>query len=292
MTIQIKSPYLMQPFSWLRGNLHTHTSNSSDSSRPPQEVIDDYASRGYDFLSLTDHDTLTDIHSLDARGMILLPGNEITSCGSHLLHLGASSRLGPQSNRQHVIDTIVQSGGLPILCHPNWGNHRDHYSRDYLHELTNYLGLELYNGIMRSDPGSPLATDRWDELLTSGRKIWGFANDDAHKESDVEVAWNVVQVKEKTVEGVLESLQHGRFYASTGVEIEHIGVVGKSITVRAKNAAKVLAIADGSRVIAETKGRALTIHVPETSTWTFIRFECWGEGEAMAWTQPFYLGEF
>ena len=65
---------------WVKGNLHAHTT-ASDGERPHQEVIDDYADRGYGFLMISDHDIYTseeDYARHDSRGMILIPGNEIT----------------------------------------------------------------------------------------------------------------------------------------------------------------------------------------------------------------------
>ncbi len=47
-------------------------------------MIDDYAARGYDFLMISDHDIHTspeDYAALDARGLVLIPGNEITRRG-------------------------------------------------------------------------------------------------------------------------------------------------------------------------------------------------------------------
>lgn len=45
--------------SWYRGNLHTH-SLWSDGDEFPESVIDWYKSRGYDFVALSDHNTLGD----------------------------------------------------------------------------------------------------------------------------------------------------------------------------------------------------------------------------------------
>src|SRR5690242_8868261 len=97
---------------WLKGNLHTHTTNS-DGERAPQAVIDDYASRGYGFLSISDHDVCTtakEYAKLDARGMVMIPGNEITANGPHMLHVDARERIEPKQERQSVIDEAMRSG--------------------------------------------------------------------------------------------------------------------------------------------------------------------------------------
>ncbi|MBU7003944.1 MAG: hypothetical protein HXS50_00155, partial [Theionarchaea archaeon] len=43
---------------WFRGNIHTHTTES-DGRLSPSEVSEFYRSRGYDFLCLTDHNTVS-----------------------------------------------------------------------------------------------------------------------------------------------------------------------------------------------------------------------------------------
>ena len=40
---------------FLKGNLHAHTT-FSDGVRSPQALIEEYESRGYDFLAITDHE--------------------------------------------------------------------------------------------------------------------------------------------------------------------------------------------------------------------------------------------
>ncbi|HEV2122824.1 MAG TPA: hypothetical protein VGW38_08625, partial [Chloroflexota bacterium] len=49
---------------WLRGNLHCHTTES-DGRLTPQQSVDWFAAAGYQFLALTDHNTITDPSALD-----------------------------------------------------------------------------------------------------------------------------------------------------------------------------------------------------------------------------------
>ncbi len=54
------NPYAERHGTWLRGNLHAHTSPASSCATLPVEVVLDlYADLGYDFLCLSDHMTLT-----------------------------------------------------------------------------------------------------------------------------------------------------------------------------------------------------------------------------------------
>jgi len=48
---------------WFKGNLHTHTTNS-DGALSPEQTIRLYKKNGYDFLSITEHEVVTDIKQL------------------------------------------------------------------------------------------------------------------------------------------------------------------------------------------------------------------------------------
>jgi hypothetical protein len=277
---------------WLMGNLHTHTT-ASDGRREHQAVIDDYAGRGYGFLMISDHDILTNEETyskLESHGMVLISGNEITAHGPHMLHVGAESLVEPHSDRQKVIDEIEKSGGFVIFNHPNWVKNFSHCPQELLGNSSGYIGLEIYNGVISRLDGSPYATNRWDMLLSQGRKLWGFANDDSHEaEGDVGLGWNMVYVHDETPEGITNALRQGRFYASSGVEISEIIVENNRISLQTENASRIVAIRDTGRRVATTDTHSIEIDVPSGAR--YVRFECWGAGEAFAWTQPFYISE-
>lgn len=276
---------------WLRGNLHTHTTKS-DGRRPPQEVLDDYAQRGYDFLMISDHDILTDeavYAELDGRGMVLIPGNEVTANGPHLLHVDAGCRIEPDADRKAVLDAIAASGrGFAVMNHPNWQGKFDHCSMEQLLAWAGgYVGMEIYNGTIARLDGSPYATNKWDMLLGQGHRLWGFANDDSHLPAeDVGLGWTMAYVRERSAAGVLEALVQGRFYASTGVTITNIAVDGRRVRVETDDARRITALTQVGKRIAQVDDRAIEVEMPESAK--YLRFECWGDGERFAWTQPFW----
>jgi len=275
---------------WLMGNLHTHTTRS-DGQREPQAVVDDYAERGHGFLMISDHDVCIsgeECAELDAGGMILIPGNEISANGPHLLHVGAGGRVEPHADRQQVIDAVAQNGGFAVFNHPNWFAGFDHCPQEVLENCRGYAGLEVYNGVISRLEGSPYATNRWDLLLTAGRRVWGFANDDSHlAQGDVGLGWNMAYVDDESPEGVGEALRQGRFYASTGVEIIGIEADGGSIAIETDNAQRIVALGQGARRFAQVDAPSIEVEVPEGAR--YVRFECWGRGESFAWTQPFFV---
>jgi len=272
---------------WLKGNLHAHTSRS-DGRFEPQEVIAAYAALGHDFFGFSDHDVFGTADGLDPCGMVLLPGNEVSGNGPHLLDVGARTRVDPHPDRQRVIDAINAAGGFAVLCHPSWMEEWNHYSFEMLMRLQEYAGIEIYNGLVLDQSGCHLATDKWDRLLSAGRTVWGFANDDAHRPEQTGRGWNVVRVTERTPEAVLDALRTGAFYASTGVEIETLACDGPELHLVAPNADRIDVFRlNGIRVATSDGGE---LHFDATDVMSrYIRVECYGRGGATAWLQPMII---
>jgi hypothetical protein len=294
--VALDSPYTGTG-SWLRGNLHAHTTES-DGSRSPERVIADYAARGYDFLAVSDHDTFVDPAAhREATGMALVPAVEVSTAGPHLLHVGARRAVDPDPDRQAVVDGIGSDGGFAVANHPNWGESFAHWPHEELERVEGYRGVEIYNGLIEQHPGAALATDRWDRLLSAGRRVWGFANDDAHRGWEVGRAWNVVRAEERTPAAVLEALAAGRFYASTGVSIREITVGDAEIAVETADADCLRLVSDHGVVQQTVDGPSATFRVPgdlvhrRESGHTYLRVECVGDAGEMAWTQPAFLTE-
>lgn len=278
---------------WLRGNLHTHTTKS-DGVFSPQQILDLYGELGYDYLMISDHDKITsdeEYQMMEAHGMVLLTGNEISRNGVHTLHVDACAEIVPDRLRQKVLNDIEdlarETGrGFAIIAHPNWQEHFNHASLEKLREWVGYKGIEIFNASCLRGHGSAYATDKWDMLLSEGRKLWGYANDDSHRREDVGAGWNMVYAYEKTVQGVSRALQEGRFYASTGVIINKIEVEGNRIRIETENAEHIAAIKDTGMPFSRSNETWIEVEVPESAR--YVRFQCWGQGESMAWTQPFF----
>lgn len=290
--MRIVHPYLnlSSGGKWLSGNLHTHTT-ISDGRREPQAVIDDYAGRGHGFLMISDHDKPSSAElyaQFNARGMVLIPGNEISANGPHLLHVNCKRFIEPHADRQKVIDEVNASQGFIIVNHPNWGMRFNHCPQELMDTWQGYVGLEIYNGTIGRLHGSPYATNRWDMLLSAGRRVWGFCNDDSHLPSDdVGLGWNVVYVTESSAASIAGALYNGRFYCSTGVVISKIEVKGNRIRIETENAQRITALQQVGKRFAIANDRVIEVEVPATAQ--YVRFECWGAGESFAWTQPFFV---
>ena len=105
-------------YMWLKGNLHTHTTNS-DGRVAPQARLDQYAAKGYDFLCLSDHDTITRVDTVCApddfvlvQGAELHPLNPFGGRQYHLLCLDIHEDMDSEAMApQEVIDSVNDQGG-------------------------------------------------------------------------------------------------------------------------------------------------------------------------------------
>ena len=78
--------------------------------------------------------------------------------------------------------------------------------------------------------------------------------------------------------------------ASTGVAINAIEVSGETIRIRTQNAQRIVALADFGLRLDAVDGESMDFHLRNYLPVHYVRFECWGSGENMAWTQPFFVG--
>ena len=287
--VTIDSPYRADDdFVWLKGNFHTHTTRS-DGMQSPQETVDGYAALGYDFLGLSDHDTAPDMDGLNARGMILVPVSEVSGAGAHVLALGVADAIPVRQAQQAKLDAIRKADGLPVLCHPGWGDQYDHYPIGRMLDLQNYVGIEIFNGGVEDEAGNACSTDKWDRVLSEDRLVWGLASDDAHVPMGQGRGWCVAQASDRSLAALLDAMRRGAFYASTGVTIERIERDGTRVRIHASNADGIAAIGAWSRRLAWTDGTVLEFDAAACTS-PYVRFECFGRAGRKAWTQPFRLG--
>ena len=78
---------------WLKGQLHAHTSNSSDSQTPPGAALQWFARHGFDFVVVTDHNFVT----VAVGGPVpAIPGIELTQ---NLDRCHPAPEAGPAASR-------------------------------------------------------------------------------------------------------------------------------------------------------------------------------------------------
>ena len=88
--------------------------------------------------------------------------------------------------KQSLEDALTNASDLiTVVCHPRpHADGRDYWTRPMLEALGTWPdGIEVYNGhygieVALARGRQPLYTEFWDELLTAGHHLWGYANDD------------------------------------------------------------------------------------------------------------------
>ncbi|HAZ63098.1 MAG TPA: phosphoesterase [Armatimonadetes bacterium] len=279
----IITPYETTAGPWLRGNLHTHTT-CSDGVLSPEQAADLYAGAGYDFLAISDHERYTPPPADDR--LVWIPASEVSG-GPHILAVGSDRAWPTDLSRQETINAIAASGALAILNHPNWGTSWEHWPRALLGELKGYAGIEIYNTVIERLEGEALATDRWDWLLSLGRQVWGYANDDLHGPEDGPFSANVVQA-EPDPASILANLAAGRCYASLGgLAIETIAVEPDGLTIVAPDADTIVFTGQWGRLLATAAGPRATYQFRGNEG--YVRAACYASLRRAAYTQPTWI---
>jgi hypothetical protein len=200
------------PAGFLKGQLHLHTGESADSATPPSRAVSWYAERGYDFIVITDHNTITSTPA--PASMLVLRGVELTqnlrhcepppepglSCLLHVDALLVTAPPGPtpfpptEDTRRTALygraaDRAQALGGIAQLNHPN-------FHRAVDPELVVDLArrgvrlLEIANMALDSDNAGddrhPSTEALWDAALSRGVTLYGTATDDAHHYDDAD----------------------------------------------------------------------------------------------------------
>ncbi|NQT86902.1 hypothetical protein HQ560_09070, partial [bacterium] len=165
MTMTFDNPFQHDGI-WLKGNLHTHTTES-DGDASPQDRVDAYSAAGYDFLSITDHEVVTHPYILDPKGMTLIPGielfgeNPLGGSPFHIVGIDVPDHFRPvdSGDVQETIDALRAVGALPFVAHPYWCGQT---VRD-LEILEGVLGVEVFNTDCMRTIGKGCSAVHWDQ---------------------------------------------------------------------------------------------------------------------------------
>lgn len=300
---------------WFKGNTHTHTLNS-DGDSTPDDVVRWYREHGYQFVVLTDHNFLTQVDGLNAlhgadQKFLVVKGEEVTSSfqskAVHVNGLDVASLVEPTRNAaslvatiQGNVDGIRKANGVPHINHPNflWS-----MTADDIRQIANNRLLEIYNGhpTVHNDGGGgvPGLEQMWDQVLSAGVVMYGIAVDDAHtfkQPGNPGVAgpgrgWVAVRAARLESRSLLDALERGDFYASTGVELADVRATPASLTVEIRPRGdfkyRVVFIGRGGRVLHES--------VERTATYTmrgdegYVRAKVIDSGGRAAWVQPVFV---
>jgi hypothetical protein len=296
---------------WFKGNTHAHTLES-DGDSTPEEVTRWYKEHGYHFLVLTDHNVLTAVDRLNAkfaeRGrFIVIKGEEVTSAfegkAIHVNGLDTKETIGRQQGSsvqeilQKSVDAVRAQEGVPHINHPKftWA-----LTAQQLRAVKNNKLFEIYNGhpMVNNFGGGGIdgIEAAWDAILSHGVLLYGIAVDDAHHFKDLgnpKLAgpgrgWVVVRARELTGRAILDAMERGEFYASTGVELSDYQVTASAMTVSVKTESyakyRIQFIGKGGVVIHEALDSPATYQFRGDEG--YVRARVLESNGRVAWLQP------
>jgi hypothetical protein len=273
---------------WYKGETHAH-STRSDGELSPTGLAARYDGLGFDFVAITDHHTVT---KLKGNGILVL-GQESGKGGSevgeqysqHMTALSISSSISEGLSMQGKIDRINAQGGLVVFNHPTTMFYS--YDLNDLRSLQNYTALEIYNGYNDGIlAGNPVGL--WDDILSTGKRVWGVAGDDAHTQDDCGKGWIEVRVSGGlSTANILNAIKRGSFYASQGPVIDDLVFEGKTFTVSSPGADSIAFYGRDGRHLATVNGGSANYTINGNEG--YVRAEV-SEGGKKAWSQPVFVG--
>lgn len=290
-----------QPGQWYKGAMHIHTT-CSDGKLTPEEVVAEYQEHGYHFLAVTDHDRITDLTRFNANGFLTIPSVEVcydwnsVGQGYHLVALGAREMidLPRETPIQQAIERWSDHAATILLAHPYWSG----MTSTEMLALEGLTGLEIFNLSSHTDLGKGLSTVHWDHVLVRDRHWLGYAVDDAHwthqngRMYDAFGAWVWVRAERLETSHILQALQRGSFYSSTGPRIHDFHVADGIASVRCSDVRTINFIGQterGSQRRAEPGQAVRQAHHHIVGDEIYLRVECVDAEGGTAWTNPLFL---
>jgi hypothetical protein len=296
---------------WYKGNTHAHTLRS-DGDSTPEEVVKWYKDNGYNFIFITDHETITPVEEVNrsfgiAGQFAVFTGQEITDRTGgkpyHVNGLNISTAImpnrdpAPVKNIQLNVDAVRGAGGVPQVNHPNFGWA---LNASEIAQLRNVNLVEIFNGHPLVNNlgggGSPSVEEIWDSVLSTGKMIYGVASDDVHtvrklgdaKQPTPGHGWVMVRADGLSSRAVAEALDRGDFYSSTGVELETYSADPDRIRIAVKKERwskyRIHFIGKGGKVLAEFLDSPAAYKIRGDEG--YVRVKVMESNGKAAWTQP------
>ncbi len=199
----------MTHVSVLSVELHAHSSASHDGRDPIDLLLEQAQAIGLDALAITDHDRID--ASLDAAdraadyGLIGIPGIEITTAAGHLLGIGITDRIEAGLSFVETVDAIHDHGGIAVVPHPFQESRHGvakHLDGD---EIAVADAIEVYNSRLLVGLGNRRA-----RRFAARRGLPQVAGSDAHISEMVGQARTLIDVDERSVQGIVDAIRAGR----------------------------------------------------------------------------------
>lgn len=282
---------------WVKAQFHAH-SLRSDGEVEPEVVAREYHRHGFDVLTISDHWTMTKVDAPEE--LLLIPGAELMvdpvagpMC-PEFLAIGIDDVPeepgGDPANWYPYENCVIRTfatfddgvafvesfGGAAIVCHPSWSG----LPQETMFAARGMHGVEVWNASAHRENDRGDSSYVWDLALDDGHEFAPFATDDSHYgATDLNDAWTMVRVLNRSREAVVTALRAGHIYASNGpsiIDIEQDGDAVEAVVSPARDVWLHSGWEDGIGLSAGERGRTdqgQILERDETGLLTRVRFE-------------------
>ena len=202
-------------YCWKRANFHTHTRVEgifNECQKWPQRLYDEYQKYGYDIVTFSNHNELTE-HPFDKELQVDLYEHDYNLLKFHKLVFGSDKvnrfdHLLPifTFQRQYQLDLLRAESDIIVLNHPL---RTPLTTKGMMEKLSGYDIIEL-------DSGKSTENEYWDWALSAGHYSFGLANDDMHypdRSNAIAVRCNFLCCPSAKYEDIKATLLGGCYYA-------------------------------------------------------------------------------
>jgi predicted metal-dependent phosphoesterase TrpH len=197
----------------LKFDLHCHSRFSADGIAKPEAMIARARELGLGGFAITDHNTCECVdyfleHGLMSAdgepvdGLLIIPGQEISTAAGHLLALGVRLPNLKGIDPAEAVQIIHEQGGLAVPAHP-FDHFRSGIRRPVLDTLTGIAALEVFNAATTWKSCNQRARD-----YAAARGLPMTAGSDAHHHQAVGRACTILEPAQFNLASVLAAIRH------------------------------------------------------------------------------------
>jgi len=194
-------------------DLHSHSRFSADGVAEPEDMIKVAREKGLSGFAITDHNTcacvdyflqqgLMNKEGTPVDGLLIIPGQEITTAEGHLLALGITLPDLKGIPAIEAVQLIHQAGGIAIPPHPY-----DFFRAGIREPVLDTLeidALEVFNAATTLKRYNKHAF-----AYAQQRSLPMTAASDAHDSVALGTAYSILEAEEFSVKGVLNAIRRG-----------------------------------------------------------------------------------
>lgn len=212
---------------------------------PKQSTLENYDMKvtHLNFYALDPHNNVTPCYSSIADHFI----ND--RCRDLIKHEGEYERIYSPEAINEMVRIAKEKGFIVSYNHPSWSLEN---ACDYMN-YDGFFAVEIYNHGC-SMKGHNDDESVFDDMLRSGKNIYCTACDDNHNSKGFDSAysdsfggWVCINAEELTYDSIMNALQNGDFYASTGPHIDSLVRDGNKVTVKCSACRSIYYISRGRR---------------------------------------------